>query len=310
MNSSIRHPVNEFGTFWKPLIRIFQAFSVSHFQTFRPHIRNHVWSYVSFLSYFLMISLIHISIVAWTLTCGLQRQENLLGDHMPKNKENNLMYYVNSMGVLVYFIANITNHLEPLLNGNREVVIFQRLKTIDSIFSTKLHYTRDYRPLRTTYLQQIASAFILSAILASGSAFVSLPESHHHKYFMHPILIIAAIINRSRWCYIAIILKCLGNILNDLQYLLKQQQLHSYKTYVGQSENRFTRENIRYFREIYSHVSYITMLLSDCFGWTFMTFIVKFTFESINTSYWLYINWTVYMSTGLNIRKGLFSHST
>lgn len=305
MNSSISHSLNEFESFWKPFVRVFQMFSVSHFQIFRPHIRNRFWSYISFLSYFLLISLIHISIVAWTLIRGLQREEKLIGDRSPKHRENNLMYYVNSMGVLVYFIANITNHLEPFFNGKREAEIFHRLKMIDVIFSTKLHFTQEFRPLRATYLKQIASAFILSAILATGSAFSSLPESHHYKYFMHPFLIVAVIINRARWCYIAILLKCLGNILNDLENLLKQQQLHSYRTSSGQSENRFTRENIRYFREIYSHISYITMVLSDCFGWTFMTFLVKFTFESINTSYWLYINWTVYMSTELNIRKTL-----
>lgn len=304
MNSSTRiMALNNFNAFWKPFIRVFQALAVSHHSIFRPNLRNHLLRRFSFLCYFLLISSIHVILVASTLNRGLQREQNLIGNRKPKHRESNLMYYINSMALIVYFATNITTHLETLFCWKQEQEIFRRLETINEIFATKLHHMIDFKARRTTYVRQIVCAFILSSILSSASAFSTLPETHHYKYFMSPVLIIAAILNRTRWCYVTIVLKALGDILNDLQDLLRQHQLHSCDESSNHPESHHSRENIRYYREIYSHIWMTAASISDCYGFTIITFLTKFTFESINTAYWLYINWMVYKSIELNIRK-------
>lgn len=307
MNPSISAS-NEFDQFWKPFIRVFQVFCVSNYKVFQPQLRKQFWRSVIMLMCFLLFSAINILIVSIATKRGLQTESNPQKNYPIKHKESALMYYVNSLNVLGNFAVHLTVHLETLLTGKREEEIFQKLKIISNIFATKLNHVTDYKTRRVKYLRRIVVAFIVSLILSVASSFTTLPSFHHDKYFMQPILILAITINRARWCYVAIILFSLADTLNDLHVLLKKQQILNYEQC---SENGCERENIRYFRGIYSNIWLVISLLSDCFGWTFITFLVGFTFQTINAAYWIYINLNVYSSMSLNIRnliKSCYSH--
>lgn len=135
---------------------------------------------------------------------------------------------------------------------------------IDNIFVTRLNYKIDYKIRRTQYIRQTVITFILTTISAIASSFINLPDLYHNKYFMQPILILPIIINRVRWCYIALFLHNIGDILNDLQVLLKQQQINICHNLSLQPSENLSRENIRYLREIYSGIWFTITLVSEC----------------------------------------------
>lgn len=297
----------EFEAFWKPFTRAFQALCVSHYSIFRPNLRENRFKSWLFFVYFFTIFSLHMNLIILTTRRALRCEdeipeaERLL--RWAKHRESALMYYVNALSILGGFATHIASHMEVLFSGKREEEIYEKLQIIDNIFVTKLNHVIDYKTRRANYIKETILTFVLVTISAIASSFISLPDLYHDKYFMQPILIFPMIINRFRWCYIALFLNNIGDILNDLQILLKQQQIHSCDDSSTQSNNKYARENIRYFREIYSYIWYTITLMSDCFGWSFIFFLVEFTFEFINASYWLYINLTVYGSIDLNIRK-------
>lgn len=57
---------------------------------------------------------------------------------------------------------------------------------------------------------------------------------------------------------------------------------------LSKEENDFPNR-IRYYRQIYSKFGIIIDLFSSCF----VTFLIPFTFDLINLSYWLYIDMTI-----------------
>lgn len=290
---------NEFNGFWQPFTRVFQALCISHYSIFRPNLRYNRMKSFSFLGYFLVFSAFHISIVVLTTSKGLQN----MPEHVElKHKESQLMYYVNSLTVIGSSITHIITHLETLFNGKYEEEIYEKFKIISNIFATKLNHMTDFKARRFNYIQQTIGIFIFATFLAAASSFTPLPELYYEKYFMQPNLIFAILIIRARWCYISLFLNTISDTLNDLQILLKQQQIKSCQYSSDQPEHKFEREKIRYFREIYSNVWFIITLMSNCFGWSLISFLVEFTFEVISASYWLYINVNYYEYTYLNIR--------
>lgn len=295
--------VNEFEAFWRPFIRVVQLCCVSNLNIFRSkHRKSSVKSFI-LLAYFSIYIVINMSLVTLATVRGLQCEGKLNNTHKPQHKESALMYYINSLTVLGFFITNLTVHLEAVLCGKRENELFQQLKMVDGIFSNKLNHKLDYKVKRTKFIRKIVSAFVLSCILCTASSFSTLPEQHHDKYFMQPILILGCVTIRIRWCYIALVLSSVAETLNDLQILLRQHQIKNRKDSEKHPENRDVNDKIRYFREIYSMIWCIIRLLSDCYGWTFITFLLSSTLQSINASYWLYINMSIYKSMDVNIRK-------
>lgn len=109
--------------------------------------------------------------------------------------------------------------------------------------------------------------------------------------------------SRGRWCVVALFLSMIADTLEDLQGLLKQQQMQSCARSNEEIGNSFDPERLRYIRDIYSNIWFICTLLSDSFGWTLITFLIKITLVFINGSYWIYVNWNLYQSSALYMRK-------
>lgn len=291
---------SEFETFWKPFTRVFQVLCVSHYSLYRPKLRKNFLRSLPFLLYFLSFASVHIIFLTLNLTKGFQEGH----DHpFTKRKESPLMFYINCLSISGTFATHITTHLETLLCGKRENEIHLRLKRINDIFATKFNHVVDHKARRLKYVRKIVSVFAFAWILSAGSSFIRVPVSNHDKYFNQPILILAVIIIRSRGCHIAIFLNIIADILNDLQILLKQQQIQSRQTSDQLIGIHYKRDNIQYLREIYSNVWLIKTLMSDCFGWSLITFLIEFSIEVINSSHWFYINLNAFGSNSLNIRK-------
>lgn len=283
-------------TFWRPFTRVFQVMCVSHYSVYRSNLRDSFWKSLLFLLYFLVFASVHVTFLTLTLIKGIHEGRD---QQFMKHRESPLMFYINCLSIFGTFTTHATTHLETLLNGRRENEIHQKLKKINDIFATKLNYIIDHRARRLKCVRKTVSVFIFAWILSAGSSLVTLPISNHDKYFNQPLLIFTVAIIRCRGCHIALHLDTIADILKDLQFLLRRQQIKSHQ----KSDKGYKRENIRYLREIYSNVWLIKTMMSDCFGWSLITFLVEFSIEVINSSYWFYINLNLYGSNSLNIRK-------
>lgn len=302
MNSSARSVfLNEFEAFWKPFTIAFQILCVANYFIFRSSNfrRNHL-QFIAFSVYFIAFSILHIATVVSSSTKALKpTPENSYFKH----KESQLMHYVNVLAIIGSFVIHLMSHIETLFNGKHEQEIYEKLQAIDKTFATHLNHKTDYKTRRKKYIRQTILVFIFAIFLAAASAFTPLHELNDDKFFMQPIMIIPLLIIRARWCYIALFLRATADTLNDLQMLLKQQQIQSFHHSTDQRKHSDDRENIRFFREIYSDVWFIITLISDCFGWYLISFLIEFTFEMINASYWVYINQKFYGLVYLNMRK-------
>lgn len=302
MNRSKRRAIStEFEDFWRPFTRTFQGLCVSSYYMFRPNIRYNFRRSIPFLVYFTCFASLQILLVILTAGKGLQSEKNEVEYQL---KESHLMYYVNSLSIFGSIITHITIHVEALLCMKQEQEIYDRLRAIDDILVTKLNFVINYKARRERYIRNAVGTFVLTIVLASTSSLATIPDLKKgiEIHFMKPIQIIAIVIIRSRWCYVALLLNAIADTLNDLQNLLKQQQQRHFKESSRERCCR-ARETIRYFREIYSNVWFTVNLLGDSFGWSLITFLIEVTFEVINAMYWLYINLHVYGSHSLNIRK-------
>lgn len=291
---------SEFEHFWKPFVRIFQLICVSHYSVFRLHLRASPYSKtIPFLIYFCVFAAVHLTILfSKTSRVGSFRSK----DYDKSFHGSPLMYYVNAFSVFGAYVTNITIHLENVFCGKREVEICERFQAISDIFEIRLNYAMKYKSWRAKYLR-ICGFFLLITLMASITSFSKLPHFFNDKYFMTPVMVIGTIITRARWCQIALYLNILGDILYHLQLSLKQHQLRSRSNPSDEQLHSFVRENICYFREIYSHCCAIVTMMSEYFGWSLIALIIKTTLESINGSYWLYVNQNTFDSAQLKIRK-------
>lgn len=288
----------EFETLSKPFIRIFQVLCVSHYSVYRPRLRNNFIRSLPFFLYFLTFALTHVIFLTLNLKRGIGE-----GNDPKRRKESPVMFYINCLSIFGTIATHATTHLETLLSGRRENEMHQKLKKINDIFTTKLNHFVDYKARRAKYVKKTVLFFVFTWLLSAGSSLIRVPISNHDKYFNQPLLILTVTVIRLRGCHVALFLNIIADILKDLQLLLKQQQIKSHQRCGNSTSIYYKRENLRFLREIYSNVWLVKSMISDCFGWSLITFLVEFSIEIINSSYWFYINLNMYGSNSLNIRK-------
>lgn len=277
--------------FWQPFIRFFQFFCVSHYSTF------YATDNIDRMIYYIVFSTLHIALMFYTLFSGL----HIHLKPSDKYKSSPLMFYVNLASVTGSFITHIAAHLEPLFTRKDEEEIYRKLSEINEIFATKLNYVTDFKIIRKKFLWHTMVFFIFSATLSFAYSFYSLPSDGFDMIVFLVNRVLAVVIIRTRRCQMTFLINTLSNILADLQILLKRQQ----KNYRPNSPDSmvYSSENIRYLRDIYSNVWLLRNLISNCFGLSFITLLMEFSFDLINSSYWAYMNIKIFESPNLIIRK-------
>lgn len=205
------------------------------------------------------------------------------------------------MSIVANFATHVFANLEVFLSKKDEKEIYQRLREINEIFASKLNYVTDFSIIRHKFVRRTITYFILAGALSFGYSFFSLPKDGSALYFLF-CRFVAVVIIRVRRCQIAFHINNLSNILLDLKILLKLQQ----QSYRDSANGSALRENIRYLRDIYSNVWLLTNLMSNCFGWSFITFLMEFAVDLINFFYWAYINVRKNTSAYVITRKSIF----
>lgn len=280
-----------FELFWKPFVHFFQVLCVSHYAVFnRTH---HIYRLV----YFIAFSTLHVSLMFYTLLNGLHIQIRPSSQH----KESPLMFYVNFVTVAGNLVSHTIAHFEPLFNRKEEEEIYRRLNEINEIFALKLNYVTNFDVIRRKFIRRTAVFYVLSATVSFGYSFYSLPTDGSSILLFLLNRAFAVVIVRARRCQVTFVVNALSNILRDLQILLERQQ-KNYRPHTTNSTS-CSSEKIQYLRDIYSNVWLIKNLLSSCFGWTMIAFLMEFSFDLINSSYWAYINIKLDESGSNIIRK-------
>lgn len=208
---------------------------------------------------------------------------------------------MNFASVTGSFVAHIVAHVEPLFTRKDENEIYQKFYDINEIFATKLNYVTDFSIIRKKFIWHTMIFFICSANVAFAYSIISLPTNEFDRIVFLVNRILACGIIRTRRCQLSFHINALSNILLDLEILLKRQQ----KNYRPNSTDLIptSSENIRYLRDIYSNVWVLRNLISNCFGWSFIAFLVEYSLDLINSTYWTYMNIKVYESPNMVIRK-------
>lgn len=279
-----------FKRFWRPFVRVFQALGVSHYSIFYSNVRVHC------VLNFIGISVLQISLLTYVLVNG--PRVHYIGN--ANFKESPLMNYVSFMSIGGNFLTHLIAHLEPLFTQKHEVELYRRLNEINEIFASKLNYVTDFGAIRKNFIWKTVSFFVFASTLSFGYSMFFLPTDAKGMTIFLICRLLSVTVIRSRRCQIAFHVNNLTNILNDLAVLLKRQQ----ETYGHcSSESANSRENIRHLRDIYSNAWLVKTSLSNCFGWSFITFLLEFSFELINSAYWAYVNIKLYNSIGKIVRK-------
>lgn len=290
---------SDFETFWKPFARVFQAICISHYSVFRPNISNSFRKKIPFLVYFIVLSSAHLTLI-FTVTSKTSRESDSIALNF---KESTLMNYVNALSIIGQIAIHSAIHLENVFYGDREQEICDRLKHIYDSFATNFNYVPDYEMRRVKYIYKTVLFFVLMFIFASASAFTPIPAACDDKFFMPPILIPSMIMTLGRWCQISLYLNIIADTTNDLQGLIRQQQINNFQEHNQPTQTYEEFKNMQCLRKIYSNIWFITTLVSQCFGWSFLTFLAKVVLELLNGSYWFFVNLSLHQSIGLNIRK-------
>lgn len=289
-------PYNQraFESFWKPFVRVFQLLGISHYSLF------HTTDRIGRMIYYITFSTLHIVLMFYTFWSGLHI--NMIPTK--KYKTSPLMFYVNLASVSGTLVAHIVAHLEPLFARKHEHDIYRKLNEINEIFATKLNYVTDFKIIRKRFIWHIVMFYTFSTTISIVYSLYSMPTNAFDIILFLGNRVLSAIVNRARRCQLMFLIDSMGNILLDLQILLKRQQ-KSYRPNSGASiEN--SSENIRYLRDIYSSVWLLRNKISCCYGWSFIAILMEFAFDLINSSYWAYMNIKIYENTNMIIRKFFF----
>lgn len=282
---------NDFKLFLKPFIRVFQLFCVSHYSIFHPDLYKNRMKLIKILIYFILFSFLHIASICFVIIYSFDNRNIMNKEY----KESPMMYYVKIMSLVIGTITHAVIHFEALFKGKCEKELLSNFFEIHSIFATKLNYTVDYNILRKKCIHQVSNVFILSIVLLGTSWYFYTMGEFLEKSFLVLLAGLAHIILRLRYYQIAVVLTLLKDCLADLDILLKRFQI------IQQQQQNSA--NIRYFRKIYSNAWTIQNLISECYGWSLIAMLTQFTLDSINTSYWIFINLKYYGAQNFTIRK-------
>lgn len=270
---------SELELFFKPYIRTLQWLCVSNFSVFRPEFYKNRRQVYFYSIYFALFIASHVYLL-------IALDGIFVVKKSPLRSFGPLILIVNALSVIGNFINHTTLHVEALVQGKNERKIYQIFLEINEIFNIKLHQPIEYSLLRKKYARSMVPFFIFIAIIMFFVTYHSISTEHKIIFIAFRIYVMIVICGRE--LYIALLLSVLGDFLNHLRMSLSNEQTDF-------------RNRIRFYRQIYSKFGQITDLISQCFGLTLLTFLIQFTFDLINLSYWLFINITILNRVGLSI---------
>lgn len=287
-SSRTAYDPNAFDSFWKPFIRVFQAFCLSHYSLF--HSGNHNGRrFVYFMFYSIFLVLLNVY--------GLEQIYSLDKRLYAKSP---LMYYVSYMSIVCHAVIHVVYHSEAIFFLKEQNEIYQKLREIDEVFATKLEYVTDFRAIRKQFERHTAAYFLFTASFFFGGIFYSHPAGSTVAFILGRCVVTP--INFVRRFQIAIHINSVTNILIDLNILLKRQQ-QTYRPGSNALTQSNAYESMRHLRCVYSNAWSIVKLMNRCYGWTFVVFLIEFTIDFINSSYQFYLNILIYKSAHNIIRK-------
>lgn len=279
---------NAFNSFWKPFIRVFQAFSMSHYSIFRSE------HHPGYLVYFIVFSLFNVIINTYSLNLIYLLDKSLY-------ERSHIMYYVSYVTILNHTIVSYIYHFEAFFSLKKQQKIIQKLSEINEVFATKLNYNTDFGAIRKKFIRHTATCLVCISMFFIGGAIHS-PPADGSTYTFVLMRIVALSANIMRRFQIAIHINSITNILTELKILLEKQQ-NAYRPSSKKVIRSSQYETLQHIRAVYSNAWVISKLIDGCFGWTLVMFLIEIFADLINSTYQYYLNISVYKSTHNTIRK-------
>lgn len=273
-----------FESFWQPLVRLFQIFGVSHYSIFCSSRQ-----YDRFV-HFIIISALDVAINTYTLAHIYLMDEYIY-------VKSPLMYYTSCLSIFCHVVAHGAIHLEAFFLWKHERAIYRRFREINETFTAKLNCVEDFNAKQKQCVSPTINYFATIAALQMASSVYFHPSSTSTLAFVLGRLFVT-LISCARKCQISIYVNYLTSVLNELKMLLERERRSSLPR-----TNQSPFQNLHQLREIYSNAWIISKLLSSCFGWTLLIYLIEFTIDLINSSYQVYLNFKIDKSTYKMIRN-------
>lgn len=280
-----------FQTFWSPFIRFFQFLCISHYKLLRSDFNKNIFKRFIFPIHFIFFSIFRIGIFWYIILEGFQVRV----ESETKHNDGRVMFYLDRISIFVYFLTNAIGHVETFIKGNSEMELFKKIEEIHSVHTSKLKYSVNYNEIQRRCLFDAVNTFAVSASIAIINL-ITLTSSDH--IYMKFYFVLAIIISYGRICQIAIVLHFMCACVNHLQTHLKLHQLDP-----GNQSLFHRLKEIKHFRDIYSTIWLIKNLISDCYGWSLIVFLVQFILDMINFSYRTYRNLIIIKSDESSLCK-------
>lgn len=274
-----------FELFWKPFIRLFQVFCVTHYSIFS-------YSSKVRLVYFIIYSIVDNFANFNSLKYILREDKSLY--------IKSLMIYVSYISIASHIIIHIVIHLESLWSLKQQEEIYRKFHKITEVFATKLNYPLDFDAFKMRCIRQTAVFFIFNSTFLIGGSIWLHPKGCNILTFVVCRLVVVST-NLIRRYQFAVHVEFVTNILVNMKAVLAEQHQYHHMN----SNQSILFENIRYLRYIYSNVWLISKFFDHCFGWTLLISIIEFTIDIINNFYQYYLNFAIYKSTRSIIRNYL-----
>lgn len=280
----------DFIHFWKPFVRFFQFFCLSHYGIFRPGLKDQRFK-LTLLRIFLIV---HVSILVASAYFFFRIKVSFsLG--MDKYNVSPIFSYVDIGTRFIQTAFFLFIPIEMFCMRRTELKIFETLQCIDDILRKLNHYI-DYgihrrRQWRETLLFFTGMALVVISSLCAILTAINLETILSILNFFHIF-----IVTRLRVFQFGFFINALCNLLGELKILMLRQQ-HRIKY------NSASWKDIQCARKIYSRVWLLKTLIGDYFGYSMILFVVDSAWQLINSAYWIYLNSDSIESNFLYIRK-------
>lgn len=208
-----------FITFWKPFVYFFKFLCISYIKSLSVAKNSRRRTFALFNIYFLLNSAAVVLVVAISANKLFEIFQGI-GDN-ERFKSNPLYFYIDAVGFFGNYVAFVVIHFETLLKRHVEQEIVNLLIKINKCFEN-LNFIITYPKMRWKYWCKITGLILFLMSVQVISLFISFPLSILTRFFLfNMILIIAVIIVRARCFQIILFICIVGDILNDLNTMMK-----------------------------------------------------------------------------------------
>lgn len=284
----------DFIHFWKPFVRFFQLFCISHYGILRAELKDQRVKLALHRIFFIVnVSFQLFSAYSY---CELKMKMRLWA--MEKYDNSPMFKHVYFGTRFIEIGSLLVISCETFFNRRSEKKLFETLECIDGMFG-KLHHSIDYGMHRHQQMKKAVVYLIgmISFIITTLSVDILIVKPDTYFGAFVPFCIF--VVSRLRVFQVSFLINVLCDLLGELKVvMLRQQNRVKY--------NPAHWKDIQNARKIYSKIWLLKTLIGDCFGYSMVLFVIDSAVKLTNCVYWIYLNFESLKSTTLHARERIY----